>query len=118
MKITVGTLAVLASALVLGTRSAAAQAPRLQTVAVAPGVTQHPGPQQAGSSRTVTLAVVPTRLQCPMPVSVPNLSSVVRMPVARVDTTGLAIRVVPPGCVNPLFPQARSTVRSVKAQQP
>ena len=41
--------------------------------------------------------------QCPMPVAVPDLSRSERMPVAPTDARGHYIRVVPPGCVNPLF---------------
>jgi hypothetical protein len=38
-----------------------------------------------------------------MPVFIPDLSRVERMPVAPTDAAGHYIQVVPPGCVNPLF---------------
>ncbi|MGD0484532.1 MAG: hypothetical protein ABSB58_07740, partial [Gemmatimonadales bacterium] len=40
---------------------------------------------------------------CPMPVAIPDLSRVERMPVSPTDARGHYIQVVPPGCVNPLF---------------
>ena len=45
-------------------------------------------------------------VECPMPVAVPDLGGVERMPVARVDTTGHFIRIAPIPCVNPLGPQS------------
>jgi hypothetical protein len=46
--------------------------------------------------------------ECPMPVAIPDLTRVERMPVAPADARGHYIQVVPPGCVNPLFHQPRS----------
>ena len=45
-------------------------------------------------------------VECPMPVYVPDLSHVERMPVAPLNPTGHAIRIAPIRCVNPLGPQA------------
>jgi hypothetical protein len=63
----------------------------------------------SGLLRALRLAPFAGAIECPMPVSVPDSSSLERMPTARVDTTGMAIRIARPGCFNPLGPKARST---------
>jgi hypothetical protein len=60
----------------------------------------------------------PVVVECPMPVFVPDLSRVERMPVAPVDPTGHAMQVVPFRCVNPLGPQARVPRRTALPPHP
>jgi hypothetical protein len=82
----------------------------LAGVACVLGAQARPAAAQQMPSRDSLLAMAHRALpaftsvrQCPMPVAVPDLSRSERMPVAPTDARGHYIRVVPPGCVNPLF---------------
>ena len=72
----------------------------------------------SGRLRVLRLASSAGAIWCRMPVSVPDSSRLERMPVARIDAAGMAIRVVPPGCFNPLGPRAHDTEPPVKPQHP
>ena len=105
---------------ILGARSIAAQVQPLQLPFAPPPFTLSLRPLQLDSGLLRGLRLVPFAgaTECPMPVSVPDSSSLERMPTARVDTTGMAIRIARPGCVNPLGPQVRNTERRPAPQQP
>ncbi len=77
--------------------------------AAPPLASQQPTPladslrSRADSLRALALSFEQPVRTCPMPVLIPDLSRVERMPVAPTPARGHFIQVVPPGCVNPLF---------------
>ena len=95
---------------VLGARSTSAQVQPPPLRFTPPPFAPRLRPLQLDSGLLRVLRLLPfaRAIECPMPVSVPDSSSLERMPTARVDTTGMAIRIARPGCFNPLGPKVRS----------
>jgi hypothetical protein len=104
----------------LGARSTLAQVqpPRLRFIPPRFSLTPRPPQLDSGRLRVLPLAPSAGAIRCPMPVSVPDASSLERMPVARIDASGMAIRIVPPGCFNPLGPRVRRTEPPVQPRHP
>jgi hypothetical protein len=104
----------------LGARSSSAQVQPLRLRFSPPQFSLRLQPLQVDSGRPRMLRLAPSAapIQCPMPVSVPDTSSLERMPVARANTSGMAMRIVPPGCVNPLGPSVRRTAPPGRPQHP
>jgi len=104
----------------LGARSSLAQVQPLRLRFTPPQFSLSLRPMQMDTGRLRLLRLAPPAgaILCPMPVSVPDSSSLERMPVARIDASGMAIRIVPPGCVNPLGPSVRSTEVPVRPRHP
>jgi len=109
MRKTVIGLAVLVLGPSLGARASFAQVQPFTLQFTAPEFSLRLHPQRAVSTlpQAVATASPAAVVQCPMPVFVPDLSRVERMPVAPVNPTGHAMQIVPFRCVNPLGPQAR-----------
>jgi len=104
----------------LGARPSSAQVPPSRLLFTPPQFSFSLSPVQLDTARLRALRLAPYAgaIQCPMPVAVPDSSSLERMPVARVDTSGMAIRVVRPGCVNPLGPRVRGSEPPVLPRHP
>lgn len=105
---------------ILGARSTSAQVqlPPLQFTPPPFVLSLRPLQLDSGLLRALRLVPFAGAIECPMPVSVPDSSRLERMPTARVDTTGMAIRIARPGCFNPLGPQVRSTERRPAPRHP
>ena len=103
--------AALSALSILGARPTPAQVQPAQLRFTPPPFVLSLRPFQLDSAalRVLRLALGAGALECPMPVAVPDSSSLERMPTARADTAGMAIRIARPGCFNPLGPKARST---------
>ena len=95
---------------ILGARSTSAQVqpPRLRFTPPPFALSLRPFQLDSGPLRVLRLVPFAGAIECPMPVSVPDSSSLERMPTARVDASGMAIRIARPGCFNPLGPKVRS----------
>lgn len=120
MKMTIAVLALVMLGPTVGAQAASAQVQPLQLHFTIPEFVLRVGPLQAAESQAQpTARARPAAvLECPMPVSIPDLRLVERMPIARADTSGLAIPVAPVGCFNPLGPQARSARRTARQRRP
>ncbi len=108
MNRTAAMLASFALAALIGPAAADAQITALQLRLTPFGSSLRLQPQLplGGLPRVAVQAPRSSGVECPMPVAVPNLGGVERMPVAHVDTIGHFIRIAPVQCTNPLGPQS------------
>jgi hypothetical protein len=120
MRMTVATHAIVVLGLLVSPRPAPAQVEPFKLRFRAPEFSLRLGPQRslAALPHAVAQAGGAVVVECPMPVFVPDLSHVERMPVARLDPPGHALRIAPIRCVNPLGPQAGAARPTAQPQHP